>query len=190
MIYGLVRIVQVTVGTASYRRLDIAFAALFCLLLLATFINLERNPFRIKCLIWLASLFLINGMLLFLSPISARCAFISFTLILMWTMDMAYGQEQKGVLPVWLKSLLAAACGAYAIGLLACYWQNHKVYTEMSVYAQMRLEEGADTLYLPMYERDWLIQDGNSLIYYMYSYYRVAPGDVQIVLVPYEDWEK
>lgn len=191
-VYSLARVFFVITGQASYRRLDIVAASLFMVLIIAQILNIKRSKIKTYCLIWLSSILFINGMLLFLSPISARCAYISFTLTVLWVMDLVSHiplqvDAEKSVRGFLVVASVAACfyCGFLALK----FYQNYQVYCEMNAYLEREMGKKSEALYLPEYENDWLIWEGNPLIYYLYSIYYETPRDVYLEVVPYDYWK-
>ncbi len=187
-VYTLVRTVRVSFALESYRRLDF-FAALAVLLLLFYFTAVLIQDYKKEALFYLCSVCFINGMLLLLSPISARCAFVSYVLLVLYGLTVA----KEARLPERLNykkliGLFAAAAVVYGIYLTYCYTHNYKVQYQWEQYCTTQREQKARELYVPALPYPHLVYESNSLIYYIFSIYYEKPGDIYFEMWDYDRW--
>lgn len=186
--YALLRTVRFSLALESYRRLDL-FMAAFALLLLLYFTASTMRVYRKEALFYLGSVCFINGMLLFLSPISARCTFVSFVLLVLYGITLAkearLSQCAEGKRLCLLFAVMGALYGGY---LLFCYAQNYKVQYEWEKYCAAQQEAQAKERYVPALPYPHLVYESNSLIYYIFSIYDKEPGDIYFELWDYGRW--
>lgn len=186
--YALFRTFTVTTALERYRRLDV-IAAVGIMLLLIYFTIMLITRFRWEALMCLGSICFINAMLLVLSPVSARCAYISYVLLLLYILIVA---EESGLcaLSGGRKMSIALTVAAFCYGsyLVFCYWQNAVVQNEWEVYCTQQYKARAEAIYVPELPYPHLVYDANSIVYYMYSIYYEEPNDIYFEMWDYSRW--
>lgn len=191
-IYSLYRTVTVDLAEASYRRMDMPAAALqiVCLCLLAW--QMRKGLVRTITIQWILSMGLINGMLLFVSPVSTRCSYVCYILTLIWAVKLfEWGYAEKKEHSLSGKMRVA---GGFIIALIYCLsifvpvFHNRLCYLQMKEYLN-RLESTENKkLVLPIFPEDKYIYVADGGIYYMYTFFDKEPGDTFVELMHYEDW--
>jgi hypothetical protein len=190
VLYSLVRVWTVTTGAASYRRMDIVVAICMVLLLGILISQLQKTVFFWMSLAWILSLIGINGMLLVVSPIGARCAYVTYIATIIWTICLYQEVEIKKLTGIRGLTVGIGVCAlAVAFYLSYHYVVNYHVEVQLEKYMQEEMEKKSTAVYLPAYPYPDFVYEGEQVIYYMYDYYYEKPGDIYIELKPYEDWK-
>ena len=188
VLYSCARTITVSTAHERYRNLDIiiALVILFALCYL-TWNLVETNKYT--CVFYLVSIVVINGMLMLLSPITARCAWISFVLLILFAFSLAedVGLFERSIFRNQL--LLLAVCSLFYVGYLSfSYIQNLRVQMQWEQYCTQCYEQEIKVMYVPKFPYPHLMYDGNSLVYYLYGIYYEEPNDIYMEMHDYAIW--
>lgn len=186
--YSLFRTFTVSLALEQYRRLDLAVAPILLFYLFYFSLTLIKT-YQKETIFYLISICVINGMLLFLTPISARCAYISFILLLLFVLTLVLETAQESFFDYSrMVAPLAIAAVCYGGYLLFCFGWNAVVQYQWEIYCAEQRKIHAEALFVPELPYPHLVYDSNSLIYYLYSIYYEEPNDIYFEMWDYNRW--
>ncbi len=188
-LYALIRTFNVSLALEQYRQLDLIIAPVTAILIIY-FTLLLIKTHRNTALFHLLSLLVINGMLMFLSPINARCAFISFIILLLFTFSLMAEADFFADTPhsTLLHCIIGIMAISYSLYLTYSYHQNYAITMEWEQYCEKQYEQHAEVLYIPKIPYPHLTYDGNSIIYFLYGVYYDEPNDIYMEMHDYDYW--
>lgn len=169
-----------------YTTVHLALGCALALLWLAALAEWKGGPQRGKVLVLALSLCLINGPLLFVSPVGPRNFFPSYIFLLL-TAALLYREARgRGLRPQTWLSVPAALAGVLLVLVYACnFWVYHQRLTD----ARQQVAQGAQELTLPLLPfPGWVTNELPGKGDISYLIYRDTPWDVAFQFVPYGQW--
>ena len=139
---------------------------------------------KIRILLLALSLCILNGPLLFVSPVGPRNLFCGYVVLMLVAGELYTYARNQGLGSLhWLRFPLAGAC----VLLVALYACNFTVYHQRLEYAWEQVEAGAQSVTLPLVPfNGWVTNEFPGKGDISYLVYRQSPWDVSFTFVPRE----
>lgn len=151
---------------------------------LITLLQWRDGAAKIRILLLALSLCILNGPLLFVSPVGPRNLFCGYVVLMLVAGELYTCARTQGLRPMhWLRFPLAGAC----MLLVALYACNFTVYHQRLEYAWEQVEAGVQSVTLPLVPfNGWVTNEFPGKGDISYLVYRQSPWDVSFTFVPWE----
>lgn len=151
---------------------------------LITLLQWRGGAAKIRILLLALSLCILNGPLLFVSPVGPRNLFCGYVVLMLVAGELYTCARTQGLKSMnWLRFPLAGAC----VLLVALYACNFTVYHQRLEYAWEQVEAGAQSVTLPLVPfNGWVTNEFPGKGDISYLVYRQSPWDVSFTFVPWE----
>lgn len=151
---------------------------------LITLLQWRGGAAKIRILLLALSLCVLNGPLLFVSPVGPRNLFCGYVVLMLVAGELYTCARTQGLKSMnWLRFPLAGAC----VLLVALYACNFTVYHQRLEYAWEQVEAGAQSVTLPLVPfNGWVTNEFPGKGDISYLVYRQSPWDVSFTFVPWE----
>ena len=145
---------------------------------------MKKFAILLLALLLALSLCILNGPLLFVSPVGPRNLFCGYVVLMLVAGELYTCARTQGLKSMnWLRFPLAGAC----VLLVALYACNFTVYHQRLEYAWEQVEAGAQSITLPLVPfNGWVTNEFPGKGDISYLVYRQSPWDVSFTFVPWE----
>lgn len=159
----------------------------FITILYAISIGLSCIEIKFKCYVLLGSILVLNGPLLIVTPIGARCFYISYIIFVLligqiskcvFSESVIFKQEGR---ILWF--LLLISMSVY----LFVGFHQHKVYNQKCEFIEKEMEVKKEIIDIPQFEYPDFIHEPETLKI-GYKYYYNEPWDIEWNYIPYKEW--
>lgn len=166
-----------------YGDVQLILGVLMAVMWLVCLAQWQGRQAKLRVLLLALSLCVLNGPLLFVSPVGPRNLFPGYVVLMLVAGELYACARAQGLRPIyWLRFPLAGAC----VLLVALYACNFTVYHQRLAYANQQVEEGADSLTLPLVPfNGWVTNELPGKGDISYLVYRETPWDVSFTFVPW-----
>ena len=135
---------------------------------------------------WVASLLVVTGPMLVVSPVNARMFFSSYLFLCLAASVLFRRARAEGLRPLTRLNRAAAAAGVLLVAVYAC---NAAVWVHRLDTARAQADGGASQITLPLvpfpqFTANEMAGKGDIV----YLVYHQQPWDISFTFVPYEDW--
>ena len=152
------------------------------------FFYLPKENRTIEMIILYGSIWFIAGMLSFVSPIAARTFMITYVFLSILTTKIWLSvSEGTNVFRLLLSALCVAFCVPYGFMLCKSYRTAYKVEQMRIEAIETQMELGAEEITIPDHVN---FADSSGFSSLEKLYYYETPGDFQINLISYAEWEE
>ncbi len=167
-----------------YGHVQLVLGLVMAVVWLVAVVQWRGDKAKVRVLLLALSLCVLNGPLLFVSPVGPRNLFPGYVALMLVAGELYLCARAQGLRPMhWLRFPLAGAC----VLLVALYACNFVAYHHRLDYANQQVEAGADslTLYLLPFN-GWVTNELPGKGDISYLVYRDTPWDVTFTFIPWE----
>lgn len=150
-------------------------------------VGISSIEIKVRCYILLGSILVLNGPLLIVTPIGARCFYISYIVLVVLIGQIAKSilgnsaiLKQEGIV-IWF--LLLTGVFVY----LFIGFHQYKVYNQKCEFIEKQMEEKKEMIDVPQFEYPDYIHEPETFKI-GYKYYYNEPWDIEWNYIPYKEW--